>query len=136
MRVTKYLLDTCTVSYFLKEENRVIAHLKQILPEQIYISALTVLEIEYGLTIAGKRLKSLSLKWQEFKELINILGFGNDTALIAAEIKGILKKQGQMIGAYDILIAATALEHNLVCVTSNTAEFLRIKALKVEDWRS
>ena len=40
-----------------------------------------------------------------------------------------------MIGAYDILIAATALEHNLICVTNNIGEFSRISNLQIEDWK-
>ncbi len=36
----------------------------------------------------------------------------------------------------DILIAATALEHNLVMVTENVNHFHRIPGLSVESWRA
>lgn len=35
----------------------------------------------------------------------------------------------------DILIAATALVHNLVLVTENRAHFQRIPKLRLESWR-
>jgi tRNA(fMet)-specific endonuclease VapC len=38
-------------------------------------------------------------------------------------IRAILKSQGQPIGAYDVLIAANALQHNLLMVTANQREF-------------
>jgi tRNA(fMet)-specific endonuclease VapC len=47
-----------------------------------------------------------------------------------------LKTAGTPIGAYDLLIAATALTHNHIIVTSNLREFQRIPTLQIENWRS
>ena len=44
----------------------------------------------------------------------------------AAEIYGVLHQQGQLIGDADILIAATAIENGLTCVTNNENHFKRI----------
>ena len=41
-------------------------------------------------------------------------------------IRALLKQQGQSIGSYDILLAGTALNHDLIFVTSNTNEFNRL----------
>jgi tRNA(fMet)-specific endonuclease VapC len=46
-----------------------------------------------------------------------------------------LKPKGRPIGAYDVLIAGTALARGLVVATSNIGEFERISGLLVEDWR-
>ncbi len=40
---------------------------------------------------------------------------------------------GQLIGNPDLLIAATALYHNLTLLTHNTRHFSRISGLQVED---
>jgi tRNA(fMet)-specific endonuclease VapC len=53
----------------------------------------------------------------------------------AAQIRAALKSQGQPIGAYDVLIAATALQHNLIMVTTNQREFERVLGLQTENWR-
>lgn len=45
-----------------------------------------------------------------------------------------LESQGKAIGPRDMLIAAHALSKDLVLVTNNEKEFLRIKSLKVENW--
>ncbi len=49
-------------------------------------------------------------------------------------VRSMLKKQGQMIGANDLLIAAIALANNLTLVTANTSEFGRIPGLRLENW--
>lgn len=54
--------------------------------------------------------------------------------LRAAEIYADLYQRGQLIGDADILIAATALEHNLSVVTRNEKHFSRIPGLTVVNW--
>ncbi len=43
--------------------------------------------------------------------------------------------KGKQIGAYDVLIAAIAISENLILVTSNEKEFLRVESLIIENWR-
>jgi tRNA(fMet)-specific endonuclease VapC len=50
-------------------------------------------------------------------------------------IRSQLKKEGNLIGPYDMLIAAQAVARNLILITNNTNEFTRIKDLKLEDWK-
>jgi len=42
--------------------------------------------------------------------------------------------QGQVIGPYDLQIAAIALAHNLTLVTHNVVEFSRAPNLQIDDW--
>ena len=124
----KYLLDTCTVSYFLKENTNIIKCIQSVTPSELAISVITLLEIEYGFKLKNsKHMDSLYRKWQLFLSVINVLKFNNKTALIAADIRSLLKLQGKMIGAYDILIAASALEHKMICITNNLSEFKRVR---------
>ncbi len=56
----------------------------------------------------------------------------------AAEHYGLLRAQleraGTPIGPNDLLIAATALAHDLTLITRNTVEFRRVVGLRVEKW--
>jgi tRNA(fMet)-specific endonuclease VapC len=52
-----YLLDTCVVSDFFKKIPSVIENFKRLSPKQIHISAITVMEIEYGLNLHKEREK-------------------------------------------------------------------------------
>ena len=66
--------------------------------------------------------------------LVNIISFGQTEAKCAASIRIKLEKQGNPIGPYDILIAASALANNSTLVTHNTREFERVSGLKIDDW--
>lgn len=54
----------------------------------------------------------------------------------ASEIYGALHKRGRLILDADILIAATALVHDLVLVTGNEDHFQRIAGLRFVNWRT
>ena len=51
-----------------------------------------------------------------------------------ARIRHHLEKQGTVIGGNDLMIAATALAHDLTLITHNCREFERVPDLKWEDW--
>ena len=61
-----------------------------------------------------------------------------DFDLRAAEEYGLiraeLEKEGAVIEAYDLQIAAHARSISAILVTNNEKEFLRVKGLKVENW--
>lgn len=65
-----------------------------------------------------------------------VLPFDNACASTAAVIYATLKANNQLIGAEDILIAATALTHNLPLATINTKHFSRVDNLRLiaPDW--
>jgi tRNA(fMet)-specific endonuclease VapC len=131
----KYLLDTCTVSDFVKGQPNVLARIKAMPPNMIAVSALTRMEVQYGLALNAERAKKLTPVLPAFFSAISPLPFEEADALAAAAIRAALKTKGQPIGAYDVLIAGTGLARGLVVVTSNVGEFRRIGGLQVEDWR-
>ncbi len=132
----RYLLDTCVISDFIKGEFGTQAKLKQILPSDIAISSITVMEIRYGLALNPQRAQKIEPAISTFVGSVTIIAFQVSEAEKAAQIRAILKSQGQPIGAYDILIAATALQHNLLMITANQREFDRVPNLQTENWRS
>jgi tRNA(fMet)-specific endonuclease VapC len=131
----RYLLDTCVISDFIKGEAGTITRLKQTPPADVAISAITVMELRYGLALNPQRAQKIEPAIASILASANILSFSNAEAEQAAQIRAALKSQGQPIGAYDILIAATALQHNLIMATSNQREFERVVNLQIENWR-
>lgn len=130
-----WLLDTCTVSDFVKGQAGVLARLKTTPPQSISISAVTRMEIEYGLQLHPARTEKLAPVIDAFLASIAVLPFENADAKAAGTIRAVLQKRGRPIGAYDIMIAGTALARGLTVVTSNVGEFERIEGLRVENWR-
>lgn len=131
----KYLLDTCTVSDFVKGQPNTLARVKATPPNLIAVSALTRMEVDYGLALNAERARRLAPLLDAFFSTIATLPFDEADAQAAAAIRAALKTQGQPIGAYDVLIAGTGLARGLVVVTSNVGEFKRVSGLQVEDWR-
>jgi tRNA(fMet)-specific endonuclease VapC len=83
-----------------------------------------------GYAVPNQRLEIID----SFTARISVLPFTTATARIAGPLRYKLKTNGEMIGAYDILIAATAMSHNLILMTNNVREFKRVPGLKVEKW--
>ena len=48
-----------------------------------------------------------------------------------ARMRSELRRQGNLIPDFDLLIAATALEHDLILMTRNTRHFARIAGLRL-----
>lgn len=130
----KFLLDTCTVSDFFKQVPSTIKRFKQTSSRNLAISAITVMEIEYGLNINESRATKIRPLWDMFLEEIFVFPFREDEASSTALLRKHLRKQ--TIGAWDIMIAGTAFAHDLCIVTSNMSEFGRLDSLiKIENWR-
>ena len=131
----KYLLDTCTISYFIRGDANAMANLKNCAPHLIHVSSISIMEIEYGLLlnpIYGSKIRSIISK---FLDNVCILPYAANDAFISATLRAGLKKNGRPVGAYDLLLAGTAINHNLILVTSNTKEFSHIPSLKLQDWQ-
>ncbi|MBE7382315.1 MAG: type II toxin-antitoxin system VapC family toxin [Leptolyngbya sp. SIO1E4] len=131
----RYLLDTCVISDFIKGEAGTLAGLKETPPVDVAISAITVMELRYGLALNPQRVKKIEPAIASILSSVTILPFTKTEAEQAAQIRAVLKSQGQPIGAYDVLIAATALQHDLIMVTANQREFERVANLQIENWR-
>ena len=128
-----YVLDTNTLIYFFKGLGGVSKRVLAVPPKQISIPSIVLYELEVGIarsTSPKKRRKQL----EDFTSLVKVLPFGTEEARSAASIRVDLEKKGRPIGPYDILIAAVAMTNQFILVTRNTAEFSRIKGLRVDNW--
>lgn len=67
-------------------------------------------------------------------EPFHSIPFDDSCADQYAQISSTLRRQGMLIGANDLLIAATALSRKLTLVTHNVDEFSRVTGLLIEDW--
>ena len=133
--MSNFLLDTTTISDYLRRNEQVTSAILKINPNNIYISAISKYEIAYGLYKKPNLIPKLSSPLAEFYRLTNDLPFSSDIALVAGKIANDLKVIGKPIGVPDVLIAATAKYENLTLVTSNTKHFSRIEELELIDWR-
>jgi tRNA(fMet)-specific endonuclease VapC len=129
-----YLLDTniCIFAINRKPVN-VLNEIAEKLKNGIYLSALTIAELEYGVENSNYIEKN-RIALMKFLSIFEIINFDDYAAIQYGRLKSKLKKQGMIIGPIDMLIAAQALSKVFILVTNNTKEFKRIEGLKVEDW--
>ena len=63
-----------------------------------------------------------------------LLNFDRECAFEFGQLRGQLLRSGIAVNRTDLLIAATALVHDLTLVTHNTQDFIRVPGLRLEDW--
>jgi tRNA(fMet)-specific endonuclease VapC len=131
-----YLLDTCALSDFARGEAGTLGRLREVAPSEVTISAISAMEVEYGLALDPVRARKLAPVMRALLEAVRILPYGLEDARATTSLRASLEMRGRPVGAYDALIAGTAIARGLVLVTSNVREFGRIAVLRVENWRS
>jgi tRNA(fMet)-specific endonuclease VapC len=129
-----YLLDTNICIYIIKKKPvDVLRTLKTKSRKDIYISSITIAELEYG--VAKSQFPERNrIALIEFLSLFNILPFDDTDAVNFGITKTNLEKGGKTVGSMDLLIAAQAITKRLILVTNNTKEFERVEGLKMENW--
>ena len=131
-----YLLDTNSCIFIKnKKPEHVLEKLRSVIKERVYISSITVAELQYGV-YNSSYIEKNRISLAEFLAPFDVLDFDDSDAEKYGTIRADLSKAGILIGPYDMLIAAQALDKDLILVTNNVNEFKRVKGLKIEDWKS
>jgi tRNA(fMet)-specific endonuclease VapC len=128
----KFLLDTCSVSDYLRGVDSVVQRLQKAKPSEVAISAVTVMELRYG--AARRQSPKLTAAVEAFLNDVSVLAFDAESAERAGVIRATMEANGLSIALADCQIAATALTHDLTLVT-NDGDLKRVPKLKVVDWR-
>lgn len=134
------ILDTNVLSALMRQtpEEPVVAWLDSQPRTSIWITSVTVLEVEYGLQImtAGKRRAMLL---QAFATLLGKIGqrvvpFDVASAQQAASLMASRHKQGRPGDLRDTMIAGIVLAHHATLATRNTAHFEELAVRVVNPW--
>ncbi len=91
-------------------------------------------ELWYGVSKSARREANTARLEAFLTGPFEILDWDDADARAAGEVRAQLEAEGQMIGAYDALIAAQAVRRGITLVTANTKEFKRVDGLMWEDW--
>ena len=130
-----YLLDTGML-FDLREARRASTDpalalwAERIPAEQMFLSALTLLELENAAAVAARRAKDLGLAWRAWLDGQVLPAF---EARVLPVDAAVIRRRAQLPYADDRegVLAATALVHNLTLVTSETRKYRagRVKLL-------
>lgn len=129
-----YLLDTCILSRSIKNhaDTEKLKHWLDAHPETSYfMSVISIGEIQAGISKLKpeERKKKDTFEQWLLGDLIprfedRIISVDTQTCLIWGKLQGEARKRGRPLAAIDSLIAALALQHQLIVVTENTKDFI------------
>lgn len=128
--MTRYLLDTNTVSHLIKSHPWVAQRVTQVPMASLCISAITEGELLFGL---AKRPDAVRLRVvvREFLQRVDVLPWNSADRYGVARAD--LESRGKHLSPLDLLIAAHALSVGAVLVTNDRA-FAYVQGLEIEDW--
>jgi len=100
--------------------------------EEFEVAAITVAELWHGVERAtGKHKATREHYLRTVLALLPIVPYTEQTAYEHARIWAELEVSGKMIGFYDLIVGATALERGSAVATFNKRHFSHIKGLSV-----
>jgi hypothetical protein len=111
----KVLIESSAIIEYLKGNVKV----KEIISnsEDFYVSTLTIFEVLLGKVEENKIL--------DFLSAFNVIGLNKKDSITASRIYKRLRDKGKLIGYFDILISAQAINRGLTLVTKDT-DFLKV----------
>lgn len=129
----RYMLDTNICIFTIRQKPEGVRMAFKQHHAQMCISAVTVMELMYGVEVSAQSQRNL-VAVEGFIARLDVLDYDAVAAAHTAQIRAKLTKAGKQIGPNDQMIAGHARSRGLVIVTNNTKEFKRVSGLLVEDW--
>lgn len=105
---------------------------RQVRNENCLISEITLAELKFGVENSQRRDEN-AVALEHFLSGVTIIPIFSCFDVYAKE-KARLRKLGQPVDDFDLLIGATAVANNLIMVTNNQSHFARIQKIYMEDW--
>ena len=91
----RFLLDTCVLSDFARGDASTLAHIKEVSPEDLAISTVTAMEIEYGLRLNPRLARRLKPVIDGSLDSVHLLPYDRAGAQATAELRAAPQAEGQ-----------------------------------------
>jgi len=129
----RYMLDTNLCIRVLRDRPPGLRARFNAEADGLCLSMVTLGELLYGAAKSTRPTENRH-EVERLAARLEVLPFDAPAAAHFADIRAALERQGQAIGAYDLMIAGHARSRGLVVVTGNLREFQRVAGLRAEDW--
>jgi len=127
-----FLLDTNICSAHLKDERQLFSRFMQH-SGNLFVSRIGIAEL-YAWANLSSTPESRFEQIDRFKEFVEVLEFDDLAARHFGRLRVELPRSGRIVPTVDLLIASTALAHDLTLVTHNLRDFVDIPDLRTSDW--
>ena len=125
-----YILDADWVIQALAGRSRALTILDRLAGERISISLVTVAEVYEG-AFSSPNPQAHLARFRDFLRPFRVLNLDEPVVERFAETRAFLRRRGEIISDFDIMLAATALRHDLTVLTFNVRHYSRIPDLKL-----
>ncbi|MGO8788895.1 MAG: type II toxin-antitoxin system VapC family toxin [Terriglobia bacterium] len=131
MTLASFLVDTDWVIDHFNGVETVTRHLQALRAQGLALSIISVAELWEGVHFSKDPARSEALL-TEFLSGVIILGIDEEICRRFGQLRGSLRSAGKLVGDFDLLVAASALRHDLTLLTNNRRHFERIEGLRIE----
>jgi len=126
----RYLADTDRVIHFLNGRRDIVSRILELSREGTALSVISLAELYEGVHYSRDPRKSEEAL-QDFLRGVELLGIDDEITRVFGRERGRLRVAGKTVGDFDLLIAATALRHDLTLLTDNRRHFELIDKLRI-----
>lgn len=123
----QFLLDTDWAINYLRDDPRTVQRIGELLADGIGISIISMAELYRGL----RNTLDDQIRFSDFSGGLTILPVTDPICRIYATEYVRLKREGNIIEDFDLLIGATAVHHDLVLLTNNVRHFGRFAGIRL-----
>ena len=129
-----YYLDANILVYIIRNVNRenLDARIKA---SRKYIKVPSIVKAKL-ITGAYKRndTEDALIRIEKLLSPFEVVPFDDAASEVYGKVRADLEAKGKIIGANDMIIAATVLSRGGILVTNNVKEFERVEGLQIENW--
>lgn len=122
MSAPSLLIDTdCVIDHF-NAIQAASARVRKAIVAGLGLSVISLAELWEGIYFSRNPTEDAA-QLREFVSSVSVIGISEETCQIFGRLRGTLRPQGKSIPNFDLIIAATALEHNLTLLSNNRRHF-------------
>lgn len=137
-----YLLDTCVISEYTRRqpEKKVLSWVDATSEEHLFLCAITIGELQRGIERLGESKRRTELMTWLNGSLVprfahRILPLDAETMFLWGSMLARLESSGHPTPVMDSLIAAAAMQNNLILVTRNSEDFIHTGVQLLNPWQ-
>ena len=126
-----FLIDTDWVIDHFNGISEVTERLKELEPRGFALSIVSVAELWEGVHFSREPARSQTVL-EEFLANISVINIDDEICKRFGHLRGTLRRRGQIVADFDLLIATSALRHGFTLLTNNRRHYQAISGLRLE----
>lgn len=130
------VLDTTARSDLMKGDSRILARLETVGRANVRVPQPVLAEIRYGIDRLERSARKgrLQSRFEVLQAELIRCPWTDEVSGVFGRIKSFLVRKGTVLEDFDLAIAAHAIAHQGILVTSNRKHMSRVPGLEIEDW--